>query len=416
MLEVRSLFALVLLAATLGPPAAVAQPLRLILPTSNDGLITGDYPSFFQFTDRMFQGVRTHPWEGGQYGFVRNQKMTPAGIVFTKFHEGVDIKAVHRDARGEPLDTVWAVDDGRVVYVNRNARASSYGRYVVVEHIWSGMPFYSLYAHLGSAQVAEGQRVRQRQMLGKMGYTGRGIDRRRAHVHFEINLMLNADFKRWHTAYFRSNPHGLYNGVNLSGLNVAALYLELQRNRDLTIEEFLRSQEATYVVRVPNDGALDVHYRYPWLSEYGYDATAPSLEISMAASGLPLRIESSYESAIDPIVVQARPLNVSYEYASNGLLTGRHNPALTASGRRYIQLITTEARFPADTMLLAGRVLAPPSPEYPAPRRMRPASADTMMRRTPLAEAPSVAPVTAVDGPVEQRSDRESSGGEVRGW
>src|SRR5690554_5389210 len=148
-----------------------AQPLDLILPTSNRALLEDDGPAFYQFTDRYFKGKRSHPWEGGQYGFVRNQVETQEGVVFTRFHEGVDIKPLYRDRRGEPLDTVRAIDDGYVVYANDNEHHSSYGKYIVVEHWWDGSPYYSLYAHLNEVDVERGDRVFQGDRLGRLGYT-----------------------------------------------------------------------------------------------------------------------------------------------------------------------------------------------------------------------------------------------------
>lgn len=395
--------------------SAEAQPLRLILPTSNDGLLRGAFEDFFQFTDRNFRGVRSTPWEGGQYGFVRNQVDTEAGIVFTRFHEGVDIKPVYRDRSAEPLDTVRAIDDGTVVYVNPNERRSSYGKYVVVEHIWSGMPFYSLYAHLGSTRVRTGDRVRQGATLGMLGYTGRGIDRRRAHVHFEINMMLNASFGRWHDAYFRGNNlHGLYNGMNLAGLDVAALYIALQKDPRLTIERFLRSQPVFFRVQVPNDGALDIHFRYPWLSAGGYDPGAPSLEISLAQSGLPLRIESSSDEVFEPTVVWAQPANVDYSYLTARLITGRYAPVLANSGRRYVHLLSTDAREPVDGLTLVGRVLPPKAASIPiAPATARPAVQVTAANEAPKVRRGGVAEPEENTQPAE---DAESAGGEVRGW
>lgn len=319
-----------------------AQPLDLILPTSNDALFYDDGPTFFQYTDRYFRGVRSRPWQGGQYGFVRNQVETESGVVYTRFHEGIDIKPLYRDRRGEPLDTVRAIDDGIVVYANRNPRASTYGMYVVVEHIWSGSPFYSLYAHLGDVHVYQGQRVLQGQRLGRIGYTGRGINRRRAHVHFEINMLLNREFEKWHDAYHRSeNRHGIYNGLNLAGLDVAALYLALRDNPTLTIEEFISSQVAFFKVTLPNKHPLDLMYRYPWLCKSGYKRDAPSLEVSFTQSGLPVRIESTNRMVREPIVSNVERLNIRYQLISNHLLSGGYQDCtLSGNGGRYLELLT----------------------------------------------------------------------------
>ncbi len=126
------------------PGGAGAQSLDLILPTDNDAFLRDDGPAFYQYTDRLARPGVSQPWQGGQYGFVRNVRETPYGDVYTRFHEGVDIKPLYRDRAGEPLDTVRAIDGGEVVYVNVVEKNSNYGKYVVVEHWWGGSPFFSL--------------------------------------------------------------------------------------------------------------------------------------------------------------------------------------------------------------------------------------------------------------------------------
>jgi len=71
----------------------------LALPTDNDALFSGNGPAFYQYIERNFKGVKTTPWEGGQYGFVRDPVETSAGVVYTRFHEGIDVKPLRRDAR-----------------------------------------------------------------------------------------------------------------------------------------------------------------------------------------------------------------------------------------------------------------------------------------------------------------------------
>src|SRR6516225_10126080 len=71
---------------------------KLILPTANDALLRGDNEAFYQVVERNFKDVITYPWEGGQYGFVRDPVETPQGIVYVHFHEGIDIKPLRRDA------------------------------------------------------------------------------------------------------------------------------------------------------------------------------------------------------------------------------------------------------------------------------------------------------------------------------
>ena len=112
------------------------QTVDLVLPTDNDALFSGGGAAFYQHIERNFKGVKSTPWEGGQYGFVRDPTDTAGGVVYTRFHEGIDIRPLHRDAHGEPLDEVHAIADGKVVHVNSVPGYSNYGKYIVIEHRW----------------------------------------------------------------------------------------------------------------------------------------------------------------------------------------------------------------------------------------------------------------------------------------
>src|SRR5689334_19852947 len=81
--------------ATIALPAIgeeTTTALNLALPTDNDAIFRGGGSEFYQYIDRDYQGVKSKPWEGGRYGFVRNPVATPAGFVYSRFHEGIDIR------------------------------------------------------------------------------------------------------------------------------------------------------------------------------------------------------------------------------------------------------------------------------------------------------------------------------------
>lgn len=324
------------------------EPLSLILPTSNDHLLQGDLPAFYQYTDRNFEGHRSRPWQGGQYGFVRNARRTSVGIVYTRFHEGLDIRALYRDGRDEPLDTVRVIDDGYVVYANDNARQSSYGRYIVVEHWWSGSPFYSLYAHLNRVDVESGMRVTQGDEIGRLGYTGRGINRRRAHLHFEINMLLNRNFQDWYDNNYRSpNRHDVFNGINLAGIDAAALYEALEEDPTLTIDAFLTQQTPIYTVSVPLEDVPDLIDRYAWLIDWSElrstGGPQRSWDIMFSRTNVPIGIRPSSRPVSAPELAHVRDVNVPYAYVTNGRVYGRDERSyLSRSGQRYVSLLTTQ--------------------------------------------------------------------------
>ena len=333
---------------------ASAQPLNLRLPTDNAGLLEGDLPGFYQYTDRTYQGRKSTPWQGGQYGFVRNLKDIGGEVVYARFHEGLDIKPMRRNPAGDPLDAVRAIDEGTVVYTNNIEKQSSYGLYVVVEHWWDGSPFYSLYAHLGQIRVQSGQQVARGTPLGRMGYTGRGIDQRRAHVHFEINMLLNERFERWHNAEYKSkNHHGIFNGINLAGIDASGLYLIQSLDSTLTISSFLSQERPAFYIAVPKQGGFDLLTRYPWLATEPETLRTRSWTIGFSRSGLPLTVTPSERALAAPIVVSVAPSGMPVQYFTNGYITGSTlSPQLTRKANRYLRLLmlpSLEASPPVPT-------------------------------------------------------------------
>jgi murein DD-endopeptidase MepM/ murein hydrolase activator NlpD len=86
-------------------------------------------------------------------------------------HLGIDLAA----PRGTPI---LAAQAGTVIYTGREFKG--YGKMVLIE---SGNGWATLYAHFDKILVSEGQRVRQGEIVGAMGRTGRATG---VHLHFEI--------------------------------------------------------------------------------------------------------------------------------------------------------------------------------------------------------------------------------------
>lgn len=322
-----------------------AEPFPLGLPTDNTELFSQDPSQYFMYTDRNFEGVTSKPWQGGMYGFTRDQKRTSIGVLFTRLHEGMDVRPLHRDSSGNPLDEVKAISPGTVVYVNENKSHSNYGHYIVVHHDWGEGPFFSLYAHLNQAFVKPGDRVTAGQKIAQMGYTGAGINRERAHVHVELNFLLSDRFQKWYDLHFTTpNYHGIFNGFNLTGMNLPQLLIEHRSNPSLSIAQFLaKTEEPYFKVLVPNKGDLEFLRRYPWLMKDGKlkAASANSWEFTFARSGVPLAVEPNSQKVKYPAVSWVKPMNTNHSYLTMGRISGTGNSAsLTASGSRYIQLIS----------------------------------------------------------------------------
>lgn len=335
--------AALLLLAVIASARAQDAPIHLTLPTDNTALLRGDGAEFYQVIERNVHGVISYPWQGGQYGFVRDPIETAKGTVMTRFHEGMDIRPVRRDVHGEPLDDVRAIASGTVVRVNSVPGHSNYGRYVVIEHRWGGCPYYSLYGHLKTIAVEEGQTVKERETLGVMGHSGSGINRARSHVHVELNLMLNDHFEQWHDTFFKGDPNynGIYNGINLAGLDIARLFLALRGNSRLTIPAFLAREEAFYKVLVPNSPNFQLPQRYPWMIENPPNEKPAAWEVSFTRSGLPLRLTPSSKSVRGPELSYVMPSQLDYRNLTRGNVTGRGASArLTESGKALMRLLT----------------------------------------------------------------------------
>jgi len=325
------------------PSTLSANPLGLVLPTDNTAIFSNDPSQFYMYTDRNFEGVTSKPWTGGMYGFSRNQKRTSSGLVFTRLHEGVDIRPTKRDRDGNPLDEIRAIANGTVVYVNGSSTASNYGRYIVVHHDWGDGPFFSLYAHLSTPVAETGQPVRAGQTIARMGYTGAGINRERAHVHVELNMLLHDQFQNWYDRHFTSkNNHGIYNGFNMTGIDIAGLFKAHRENPNISIAEYLINfTEVHYTVQVPAE-SLTFLRRYPWLGRDLDTVRKPkSWEFSFAATGVPLSVKPSAQSLSLPLVTYVKPSSTDHSHLTMGRITGTGSTAkLTPSGSRYLQLMS----------------------------------------------------------------------------
>jgi hypothetical protein len=336
----HSSFVIAWLVISTGSLAQTRHALDLVLPTDNDALFAGGGPAFYQYVQRNYKGVKSTPWQGGQYGFVRDPTDAAGGIVYTRFHEGIDIRPVHRDARGEPLDEVRAIADGKVVHINPVPGYSNYGKYIVLEHPWEGSNYYSLYGHLNSILVQPGDTVKRGQPIAVMGYTGTGINRERAHLHLELNLMLSHNFQAWYNAFFKNDPnhHGIYNGMNLAGLDIARLYLALRKNPSLTIPEFLRQEETFYKVTLPKSQHFELPKLYPWMLTTHLEKSA--WDISFNRAGVPLKIEPSENRATQPELSYVKKSATDYSYLTRDVIAGHGAKAhLTNYGRQLMRLL-----------------------------------------------------------------------------
>ncbi|MFX3625227.1 MAG: murein hydrolase activator EnvC [Ectobacillus sp.] len=90
-------------------------------------------------------------------------------------HYGLDIAA------GGTVPIVAAAD-GVVI---RSDFSSSYGNVIYISHRINGKTYTTVYAHLSSRSVSNGQTVKQGQQIGFMGNTGQSHGQ---HLHFELHV------------------------------------------------------------------------------------------------------------------------------------------------------------------------------------------------------------------------------------
>lgn len=326
-------------------PAAI----DLRLPSPNHHLFTGEPERFYMYVDRTFEGQTSKPWEGGTFGLVRNAIRMEDQVICTKFHEGIDIAPVQRDSAGNPLDLVSSIADGKVVHTNLIAGRSNYGKYVVVEHTWENSAVYSLYAHLAEITCKPEDPVKAGDALGRMGYTGVGLNRTRAHVHLELAMLMSRHYEDWNKASAGgTNYHGIFNGMNLTGCDAARFFIGHQANPELRFSEFIASTQAYFKVTVPSKGTPDFVARYPWICR-GNAAGAVSWEICFSATGLPIAFIPSQRQVEAPIITSIRPSKIPHRYLTRNLVTGQdHSATLTTSGKHLVALLTED--FPISTV------------------------------------------------------------------
>lgn len=120
-----------------------------------------------------------HYWgEGGFVLPVDGELTSPFGAVRT-FNDEFETWHTGWDFNGGMGDIMRTMADGRVAYAgNMDIR----GGYVLIDH---GRGVYSGYAHLSVMHVAQGQFVRQGQVIGLAGNTGRSTD---PHLHVEMRV------------------------------------------------------------------------------------------------------------------------------------------------------------------------------------------------------------------------------------
>jgi len=132
-----------------------------------------DEHGFWDYFDDKGRSVRKAllrtPVDGARLTSGFGKRRHPV-LGYTKMHRGVDF--------GAPSGTpIYAAGDGTVEVAGRNG---GYGNYIRIRHNGT---YKTAYAHLSRIKVKNGSRVRQGQVIGLVGSTGRSTG---PHLHYEV--------------------------------------------------------------------------------------------------------------------------------------------------------------------------------------------------------------------------------------
>ncbi len=132
------------------------------------------YDGLLQQVDDHLKTIRAIPLGRPVSGKISSRfgKRTDPVNKKKAIHEGVDIK-------GKRGDRILATASGKVIKAMKNG---GYGNYVEIDH---GNGYITAYAHMQNYLVKKGERVKQGQVIGQVGSTGRSTG---PHLHYEIQL------------------------------------------------------------------------------------------------------------------------------------------------------------------------------------------------------------------------------------
>ncbi|MEX0269743.1 M23 family metallopeptidase [Leptolyngbyaceae cyanobacterium UHCC 1019] len=183
-----------------------------------------------------------------------------------RLHSGEDLGA----PEGMP---VLSAHSGYIRYADWG---DGYGNMVIIEY--ADGKYQTLYAHLSEILVQDGEAVRARQVIGKVGSTG-GVTG--AHLHFELLKKANGDFEAINPsaqikaveAYVAVKPDDSNQELNNTSQPQAALPSSLQEIAEPPIAPSTPPTDSTQTIPVSSD-ASPVY-------------EAPGLQANTAASSIP---------------------------------------------------------------------------------------------------------------------------------
>jgi murein DD-endopeptidase MepM/ murein hydrolase activator NlpD len=132
-------------------------------------LANGDIDYFDEKGQSAKKALMRTPIDGARLSSGFGKRRHPI-LGYNKMHKGLDFAA----PRGTPI---YAAGNGSIQHAGRNG---AYGNFVLIRH---NADYSTAYAHMKRVNTAKGRRVKQGQIIGYVGTTGRSTG---PHLHYEI--------------------------------------------------------------------------------------------------------------------------------------------------------------------------------------------------------------------------------------
>ena len=185
--------------------------------------------------------------------------------------------------------------------------------------------------------------------MGRTSNTGETIGKDRAHVHFELNLLINDNFASWYkkASPNQRNDHGEWNGQNLNGLDPREILLaEHNPATQFSLLNFIRSQTelCRVLVRTTNFPYLK-HYpmlvlRNPTAEKEGVAGYEIALNYNGVAFALMPRAASEIRGKARFQLLSVNEAEEKNNPCRHLVVQRRDRWELTAKGLRELELLT----------------------------------------------------------------------------
>ena len=196
-----------------------------------------------------------------------------------------------------------------------------------------------------------GQPIKAGETIATMGRTSSTADitKERAHVHFELNVLINDNFASWYkkASPNQRNDHGEWNGQNLNGLDPGEILLqEHAQGVKFSLLNFIRSQTelCRVLVRATNFPYLKRYsmlvLRNPTAEKEGVAGYEITLNYNGVAFALMPRAESEIKSRAKFQLISVNETEEKANSCRHLVVRRGGRWQLTDTGTRELELLT----------------------------------------------------------------------------